>query len=565
MLRTIKTTTRTGGFRRCFSQFGFFEAPKHITNEPIKPFTSKDSADWELLQRELESFTSTRANVPLVINGKQIFDRARAKIENPADHGVALGEYATATKDDALAAVEASIEAKSKWAGLPFADRSAVFLRAAELISTKYRHKMLAATMLGQGKNVFQAEIDCVAEIIDFFRFNVKYAADLYRGQPVASSTGVWNRSEYRPLEGFVYAVTPFNFTAIAGNLIGAPALMGNTVVWKPSASSILSNYLLMEILQESGLPDGVVNFIPGDPVAVSDAVLNHKDFAALHFTGSTKVFGSLWSNIASNVSDGKYREFPRIVGETGGKNFHLVDATANIDNAVYNTVRGAFEFQGQKCSATSRLYVSESVWGEFKEKLVKTVNGLRAENCTKNLQGFVGPVIHEASFDKVSSAIASVENDSELTLLAGGSYDKSVGYFINPTVVETVNPKHAFMKDEFFGPLLTVYVYEDNKIDEVLELIDSTTKYGLTGAVFSTDRNNIRKYEERLRYAAGNFYINDKSTGAVVGQQAFGGSRLSGTNDKAGASSLLSRFVSPRSIKENFAEITTYKNPSNF
>ncbi|TID31014.1 hypothetical protein CANINC_000375 [Pichia inconspicua] len=561
MLRTI---TRING-RRNFSQFGFFEAPKHITNEPIKPFTANDKLDWELLQNEIKSFNENKTSVPLVIGGEKIFDRKTATIINPSNHGKLLGEYATATSDDALSAVEASLMAKSKWAGLPFADRAAIFLRAAELISTKYRHKMLAATMLGQGKNIFQAEIDCVAELIDFFRFNVKYASELYRSQPVASSTGVWNRSEYRPLEGFIYAVTPFNFTAIAGNLIGAPALMGNTVVWKPSASSILSNYLLMEILEESGLPKGVINFIPGNPVEVSKAVLNHEKFSALHFTGSTQVFGSLWSNIANNVSNGKYKEFPRIVGETGGKNFHLIDSTANIDNAVYNTIRGAFEFQGQKCSATSRAYISKSIWPEFKEKLIKSVNELKAENCTVNLQGFIGPVIHEGSFNKVTNAISPISNDKDLTLIAGGKFDKSVGYFINPTVVETSNPDHSFMKDEFFGPLLTVYVYEDNKIDEILTKIDTTTKYGLTGAVFSTNRENIRKYEERLRYSAGNFYINDKSTGAVVGQQAFGGSRLSGTNDKAGASSLLSRFVSPRSIKESFGEITSYKNPSNF
>lgn len=551
--------------KRQFSQFGFFEPPKHITNEPIKAFTASDSKDWELLKNEIDNFVANPVQVPLVIGGKRIFERPTAEISNPADHATPLGHYATANRDDTQAAIEASLSAKKSWASLPFADRSAIFLKASELISTKYRYKMLAATMLGQGKNVFQGEIDCVAELVDFFRFNTKYASDLYRSQPIESTTGVWNRSEYRPLEGFVYAVTPFNFTAIAGNLIGAPALMGNTVVWKPSASSILSNYLLFEILKESGLPDGVVNFIPGNPVEISDVVLNHRDFSALHFTGSTQVFSDLWSKIAANVAKGKFREFPRIVGETGGKNFHLVDSTANLENAVFNTLRGAFEFQGQKCSATSRLYVSEKIWPAFKELLVSSVNKIQVENCSKNLQGFMGPVIHEASFDKVSSAISTIEADSELNLICGGKFDKSVGYFINPTVVETTNSDHEFLKTEFFGPLLTVYVYEDAKIDDILTKIDETTKYGLTGSVFSTDRNNIRKYEEKLRYAAGNFYINDKSTGAVVGQQSFGGSRLSGTNDKAGAASLIARFVSPRSIKENFGEITNYTNPSNF
>lgn len=551
--------------RKNYSQLGHFEAPKHITNEYTKLFTKNDTKDWDLLKKELDHFIANPQTVPLVINGKEIGNRETKRIVNPANISQDLGSYAQATKEDVQNAITASLEAKKVWANLPFADRSAIFLKAAELISTKYRYKMLAATMLGQGKNVFQGEIDCIGELIDFFRFNVRYAGELYKSQPPESAKGVWNRTEYRPLEGFVYAVTPFNFTAIAGGLIGAPALMGNTVVWKPSDSSILSNYLLLQILKEAGLPDGVINFVPGNPVEVSDIVLNDYNFSALHFTGSTKVFSSIWSTIAKNVGLGKYKDFPRIIGETGGKNFHLIDNTANIENAVFNTIRGAFEFQGQKCSATSRVYISESIWPKFKELLVKTADSIHPTNCTQELQGFMGPVIHEASFDKVSGAIKTIESDPELKLLSGGTFDKSVGYFIKPTIVETSNIDHPFMKTEFFGPLLTIHVYKDAEIDSVLEKIDSATTYGLTGSVFSTDRLNIRKYEEKLRYSAGNFYINDKSTGAVVGQQSFGGSRLSGTNDKAGSSALITRFVSTRSIKENFGEIDSHLNPSNF
>lgn len=572
--RTIKPTKWTSRsttplFRmiiRTNAQLAHFESPKHITNEPTKLFTEKDVKDWGLLKFEIDNFINNPKTIPLVINGEKIYEnRELKKIVNPSNIHQSLGKYAQSTAKDVNRAIKSSLQAKKIWSSMTFADRSAIFLKAAELISTKYRYKMLAATMLCQGKNVFQGEIDCIGELIDFFRFNVKYASDLYKCQPIESSIGVWNRTEYRPLEGFVYAVTPFNFTAIAGGLIGAPALMGNTVVWKPSDSSILSNYLLLEILEESGMPPGVINFIPGNPVEISDIILNDFNFSALHFTGSTKVFSSIWAKIANNVGLGKYKEFPRIVGETGGKNFHLIDKSANLENAVYNTIRGAFEYQGQKCSATSRVYISESIWPSFKELLIKTTRSIDPTDCSLNLQGFMGPVIHESSFDKISNAIKTVEQDPELELLTGGKFDKSKGYFISPTIVETSNIEHEFMRTEFFGPLLTVYVFKDSEIDNILNSIDSSTGYGLTGSVFSTDRLAIRKYEERLRYSAGNFYINDKSTGAVVGQQAFGGSRLSGTNDKAGSAPLLTRFVSTRSIKENFGEINTHLNPSNF
>jgi 1-pyrroline-5-carboxylate dehydrogenase len=421
--------------------------------------------------------------------------------------------------------------------------------------------------MLGQGKNVYQAEIDSVAELIDFFKFNVKYAGELYAQQPAETAPGVWNRAEYRPLEGFVYAVTPFNFTAIAANLVGAPALMGNTVVWKPSKTAALSNYLLLTILEEAGLPKGVINFVPGEPNMVTDTVLEDSEFSALHFTGSTRVFKSLYKKISDNVALDKYRDFPRIVGETGGKNFHVIHKSAPVLHAALSTVRGAFEYQGQKCSATSRVYVAKSLWKDFKTVLTDTLPNIEPVNTASHegLKGFAGPVIHEESFNKISSAIDSIKTDPELELVSGGRYDKSLGYFIEPTVVQTTNPDHPFLKNEFFGPLLTIYVYEDAEYAKILETVDKTTGYGLTGSIFAKDREAVRLAEEKLRYSAGNFYINDKSTGAVVGQQWFGGARASGTNDKAGSGNILSRFVSIRNVKENFYEVSDYKYPSNY
>ncbi|KAH3662119.1 hypothetical protein OGAPHI_006300 [Ogataea philodendri] len=551
--------------RRTVAQLAHFQPPKHVKNEAVKAFGKADQLDWDLLKSELFSLSDTATKVPLVIGDKEFYDRDLAKQTNPGNHQQVIAEYALANEKDVKSAIEAAQSAKKDWINASFDDRAAIFYKAADLISTKYRYRILAATMLGQGKNVYQAEIDAVAELADFLRFNVKYAHQLYNTQPPESTDGVWNRVEYRPLEGFVYAVTPFNFTAIAGNLVGAPALMGNTVVWKPSQYAILSNYTLMQIFKEAGLPDGVINFIPGDPVKITSGVLSDPNFNALHFTGSTKVFGDLWANIANNTASGKYKDFPRIVGETGGKNFHLVDKSANIQHSVLSTIRGAFEYQGQKCSATSRLYVDAKVWPEFKKQLVEKTNDIVPTNtsATNGLHQFMGPVIHENSYKKLSTAIDQIEVDPELTLLAGGLHNDSEGYFVKPTVVETKNATHPFMSTEFFGPLLTVYVYED--LDQVLQQIDSTTKYGLTGSVFASDRKIIRKVQEQLRYSAGNFYINDKSTGAVVGQQPFGGSRMSGTNDKAGSASILSRFVTPRAIKENFYEISDYKYPSNY
>jgi 1-pyrroline-5-carboxylate dehydrogenase len=426
----------------------------------------------------------------------------------------------------------------------------------------------MAATMLGQGKNAWQAEIDSAAELVDFLRFNVQFAEELYAQQPAHNSPGVWNRVEYRPLEGFVYAVTPFNFTAIAGNLPGAPALMGNVVVWKPSDSAIASNWLLYNILLEAGLPKNVIQFVPGNPEEVTKVVLAHKKLAALHYTGSTAVFRKLYGAIANGVAEGRYQGYPRIVGETGGKNFHLIHSSADLENAAVQTVRGAFEYQGQKCSATSRAYVPKSIWPRFKERLVSETAALSVGPPTDS-KNFIGPVIHAPSFKKLSGVIDAAKDDKDLELITGGKYDDSTGYFVHPTIYVTTNPNHHLLSTELFGPILTIYVYDDTSspveaFASICKLVDNTSEYGLTGSVFASDRAAIRFAEDALRNSAGNFYINCKSTGAVVGQQPFGGARASGTNDKAGSQNLLTRFVSMRSIKEEFNPTLKVAYPSN-
>jgi 1-pyrroline-5-carboxylate dehydrogenase len=571
--RAIERTSSITQFHqgRQVAQLAYPRIPP-IKNEPVKAFGKNDTLDWDLLRASITKFTDNGSlDIPLVINGERIYgkgtERDLTSQINPAKISQELANVTQATENDVKAAIKASKLAKESWLKTPFADRSAIFLKAADLISTKYRYDMLAATMLGQGKNVYQAEIDAVAELIDFFRFNVKYAQELYESQPCETSPGVWNRAEYRPLEGFVYAVTPFNFTAIAANLVGAPALMGNTVVWKPSQTAALSNYLLYTILEEAGLPEGVINFVPGEPNMVTDTVLSDSEFSALHFTGSTTVFKSLYKKISDNVALDIYRDFPRIVGETGGKNFHVIHPSASILHSALSTLRGAFEYQGQKCSATSRAYVAKSVWEDFKNVIVESLSTFKPVNTssTDGLRGFIGPVIHEQSFNKIAKAIDSIEQDPELELISGGRYDKSLGFFIEPTIVKTTNPDHLFLKNEFFGPLLTIYVYDNVDYESILRKIDTASGYGLTGSVFAKDRDAIRLAEEKLRYSAGNFYINDKSTGAVVGQQWFGGARASGTNDKAGSGNILSRFVSVRNVKENFYEITDFKYPSNY
>ena len=485
---------------------------------------------------------------------------------NPAAHREVVAKYTNASSSDVSNAIESALAAKPAWESMPFADRAAIFLKAADLIGGKYRYEIMAATMLGQGKNAWQAEIDAAAELCDFLRFNVQYAQELYAQQPVHNSPGVWNRVEYRPLEGFVYAISPFNFTAIGGNLPCAPALMGNVVLWKPSPSAIASNYIIYRILLEAGLPPNVIQFIPGDAVDVTSVALAHKDFSSLHYTGSTTVFRSLYGKIANNVAEGKYRGYPRIVGETGGKNYHLVHSSADAHNAVINTVRGAFEYQGQKCSATSRAYVPSSLWPTMKSVLEAQTKALKVGPPTE-FGNFIGPVIHQASFDKLKKVIDDAKEDSELELLVGGEYDSSIGYYVHPTIYVTKNPQHHLLSTELFGPILTVYVYDSapaSAFGDMCKLIDSTSDYALTGAVFAKDREAIRFAEDMLRNSAGNFYINVKCTGAVVGQQPFGGARASGTNDKAGSSNLLSRFVSMRSIKEDFIGSGGVEYPSN-
>ncbi|KAF2145659.1 uncharacterized protein K452DRAFT_243886 [Aplosporella prunicola CBS 121167] len=542
-----------------------FKIPK-IDNEPNKHY-AKNTVERQKLAEALEKMKKQGPlDIPVFIGGKEIKASSTQSQFNPSSHADAVANYSNATGAQVMSSIESALEAKPAWEKLPFADRAAVFLKAADLIATKYRYDIMAATMIGQGKNAWQAEIDAAAELCDFLRFNVKYAEETYAEQPVHNAPGVWNRVEYRALEGFVYAVTPFNFTAIAGNLPCAPALMGNVVVWKPSPSAMLSNWLMYKILLEAGLPPNVIQFVPGDAQEVTKIVLGHREFAALHFTGSTAVFRSLYGQIASGVADGKYQGYPRIVGETGGKNFHLVHPSANVDNAVKQTVRGAFEFQGQKCSATSRLYVPASLWPEFKEGLARETAALKIGEPS-DFANFIGPVIHEPSFKKLSGVIDEAKNDKELELVVGGKHDGSKGYFIHPTIYRTTNPAHPLLSRELFGPVLVAYVYDDSAPDafaKICKTVDTTTEYALTGAIFAQDRQAIRFAEEALRTSAGNFYVNCKSTGAVVGQQPFGGARASGTNDKAGSATLLSRFVSMRALKEEFVPIEKVEYPSN-
>ncbi|EOD52081.1 Delta-1-pyrroline-5-carboxylate dehydrogenase protein [Neofusicoccum parvum] len=542
-----------------------FKVPT-VNNEPNQHY-AKGSVDRKKLQEAVERMRKQGpVEIPVFVGGKEIKASAVHTQNNPSSHADPVARFSNATAANVTTAIDSALEAKPAWESLSFADRAAVFLKAADLIGTKYRYDIMAATMLGQGKNAWQAEIDSAAELCDFLRFNVQYAQETLATQPVHHAPGVWNRVEYRPLEGFVYAITPFNFTAIAANLPCAPALMGNVVVWKPSPSAMASNWLLYKILLEAGLPPNVIQFVPGDAQEVTKVVLGHREFAALHFTGSTAVFRSLYGQIASGVADGKYQGYPRIVGETGGKNFHLIHPSANVDNAAKQTVRGAFEYQGQKCSATSRVYVPKSLWPAFKDIVVAETSALKIGDPS-DFSNFCGPVIHEASFKKLSGVIDEAKNDPELELLVGGKYDGSKGYYIHPTIYATNNPAHPLLSRELFGPVIVVHVYDDaapNAFSKICKTIDTTTDYALTGAVFAQDREAIKFAEEALRNSAGNFYVNCKSTGAVVGQQPFGGARASGTNDKAGSGNLISRFVSMRAIKEEFLPLEKVEYPSN-
>ena len=536
---------------------GFFNVPVP-GNEPVYSY-AVGTPERKQLEEAIAELRSKTVEIPMYIGSEEVFTEDKRPLTPPHDHKHILGYYSQGGKEHVEKAIEAALNAKKDWENLEWEHRAAIFLKAAELISTKYRYKLNAATMLGQSKNAFQAEIDSACEIVDFLRFNVQYMTEIYSQQPPISPKGVWNRVEQRPLEGFVFALTPFNFTAIAGNLPTSAAMMGNVVVWKPSNTQIYSAQVLMEIFKEAGVPDGVINLVYASGPTVGEVVFSHKDFAGIHFTGSTAVFQDIWKTIGENIHN--YRSYPRIVGETGGKDFILLHPSADVKASSTALSRGAFEFQGQKCSAASRAYIPESLWPEVKDLVVKDVEDFKMGG-TEDFSNFINAVIDEKSFDKITSYIDRAKTAKDAEIVVGGEYDKSKGYFIKPTVILTTNPHYETMEEELFGPVLTVYVYKDNEWEDVLELVDNTSIYALTAAVFSQDRYAIEQASVALRNAAGNFYINDKCTGAVVGQQPFGGARGSGTNDKAGSMINLLRWVSPRTIKETFNPDTDYRYP---
>jgi 1-pyrroline-5-carboxylate dehydrogenase len=534
-----------------------FKVPAAI-NEHINSYAPGTSEREGLLKQYKKMYNQEPIDVPMYIGNKKVTTGNKKPMSPPHDHKKVLGHYNFGDASHVNMAIDAALAAKDQWSNLPWQDRAAIFLRAADLLAGPYRYKMNAATMLAQSKNVFQSEIDSICELIDFLRFNVQYMTEIYAQQP-SSSTGVWNRLEYRPLEGFVFAVTPFNFTAIAANLCAAPAMMGNVVVWKPAESQIYSAQVIMEVFQEAGLPDGVVNMITVDGPTAGDIIFKHKDLAGLHFTGSTGVFRHMWKEIGMNIE--KYRSYPRVVGETGGKDFIVAHSSADAQEVATAIARGAFEFQGQKCSAASRGYVPQSIWADVKSTLVEQVKSFKM-GTTEDPSNFINAVIDERAFDKIAAYIDDIKAQPDAEIIVGGNYDKSVGYFIEPTVVVTTNPKFRTMCEEIFGPVMTIYVYEDKDFDAVLDMVDQTSDYALTGSIISKDRYVINHAMKKLENAAGNFYINDKPTGAVVGQQPFGGARGSGTNDKAGAAMNLLRWVSARTIKETFVTPKDYKYP---
>jgi 1-pyrroline-5-carboxylate dehydrogenase len=535
---------------------GFFKVPVP-TNEPILSY-APGTKERELLQAALKEARSKVLDIPMYIGSEEVRSGKTAKLTPPHDHQHLLGNYHQGDKSHVEAAIKAALAARSAWANMPWEHRASIFLKAAELIAGPYRYKLNAATMLGQSKNAFQAEIDSACEIIDFLRYNVAYMSEIY-GQQVGSAKGIWNRIEQRPLEGFVFALTPFNFTAIAGNLPTSAAMMGNVVVWKPSNTQIYSANVLMEIFREAGVPDGVINLVYVSGPVAGEVIFNHPDFAGIHFTGSTSVFQDIWKTIGNNIH--KYKTYPRIVGETGGKDFIVIHETADVDVANTAIVRGAFEYQGQKCSAASRVYISAKLWPAIKERMQRDLASLKMGG-TEDFGNFINAVIDEKSFDKLASYIDAAKKDSNVEIIAGGNYDKSKGYFIEPTVLVVKDPKYVTMCEELFGPVLTIYVFDDAKFEETLDIVDQTSIYALTGAIIAQDRYAIDFASKKLQNAAGNFYINDKCTGAVVGQQPFGGARGSGTNDKAGSMINLLRWVSPRTIKETFDPAKDYRYP---
>ena len=535
---------------------GVFNVPI-ATNEPVKSYI-KGSLERNSLLSTYKEMYNSNIEIPLYIGGEEIYTKNKKNIYPPHDHNHIIGTYNVADKNNIETAIDCALKAKENWSNLDWNHRVAIFLKAAELLAGPYRDKLNAATMIAQSKNVYQAEIDAACELIDFFKFNAEYVTKLYSEQP-ESSPGVWNRLEHRPLEGFVFAITPFNFTSICANLCAAPALMGNVVVWKPASTQVYSAKVIMDLFKEAGLPDGVINMVPSSGSEIGEVIFNHKDFAGLHFTGSTNVFRNLWKTIGNNIS--KYKSYPRIVGETGGKDFIIAHKSANPLQVATGISRGAFEYQGQKCSAASRAYIPSNIWEEVKKQILNDVSSFKM-GSPEDPSNFINAVISESAFDSISEYIDFAKKDKNAEIIAGGNYDKTKGYFIEPTIIVTKDPKFKTMCEEIFGPVITIYVYDENNWLETLKLVDQTSDYALTGAVFSTDRYAIDQATKKLENSAGNFYINDKPTGAVVGQQPFGGSRGSGTNDKAGSVLNLLRWVSPRTIKETFNPPIDYRYP---
>jgi 1-pyrroline-5-carboxylate dehydrogenase len=526
-------------------------------NEPVLGY-APGSKEKDLLQKALKEMKAAQADIPMYIGGEEVRTGKKTSLHPPHEHRHVLGHFHLGDAGHFSKAIEAALKARQAWADLSWANRANIFLKAADLLATKYRYQVNAATMLGQSKNAYQAEIDSACELIDFLRFNVHFLSDIYRQQPI-SSPGVHNRLEYRPLEGFVVAITPFNFTAIAGNLPAAPALCGNVVVWKPSDTQVLAAWWLMKIFKEAGLPDGVINLVYGDGPTFGDTVFAHRDFAGVHFTGSTRTFNHIWKTIGENISH--YRTYPRIVGETGGKDFVLAHPSADVDAVVTGLARGAFEYQGQKCSAASRAYIPSNLAADIKTKLVAAVKTMKM-GSVEDFGNFVNAVIDERSFDKIAGYIQKAKDDPKAKILVGGGCDKTAGYFVEPTVIETTDPNFITLCEEIFGPVLTIYVYEAGAFEQAMDLVDGTSPYALTGAIFAQDRAAVERATARLTHSAGNFYINDKPTGAVVGQQPFGGARASGTNDKAGSALNLYRWLSARTIKENYNPPVDYRYP---
>ncbi|WP_407556155.1 L-glutamate gamma-semialdehyde dehydrogenase [Winogradskyella sp. 4-2091] len=535
---------------------GFFNVPVAV-NEPVKSY-APGSPERKAVQETYKTMFNSKVEVPMYINGKDVKTGNTRTMSPPHDHKHIVGEYHIAEKNHVEDAISTALEARKSWSQMPWEQRAGIFLKAAELIAGPYRAKINAATMIAQSKTIHQAEIDAACEFIDFLRFNVQFMTDIYMEQP-ESTSDAWNRVEYRPLEGFTYAVTPFNFTAIAGNLPTCMALMGNVVVWKPSDSQIYSAKIIMDIFKEAGVPDGVINVVFGDPQMITETVLSSPDFSGLHFTGSTFIFKELWKQIGNNIHT--YKTYPKIVGETGGKDFIVAHKSAVPKQVATAISRGAFEFQGQKCSAASRAYIPSNIWEEVKNFVIEDVNSFK-QGSPEDMSNFVTAVIHEGSFDKLAKYIDEAKASDEAEIIVGGGYDKSKGYFIEPTVIVTTNPKYDTMSTELFGPVMTIYVYDEDKYSETLKLVDETSEYALTGAILSTCRYAVEEATKALQNCAGNFYINDKPTGAVVGQQPFGGARASGTNDKAGSAQNLLRWVSPRLIKETFVTPVDYRYP---